>query len=76
MGVLPPKSVLTILIAKICNHHALIQNPPSLIVFRTVLYVLTLKISMFPKPLSNISVQNLFKNAHKQVEMKHLLQVS
>ena len=52
MGVIPPKCVLTILTIKIWN-----PQPPStkssILVLRTVLKVLTLKFSVFPKPPSS-----------------------
>ena len=64
MGVLPPKCVLTILTVKIWDPHTA-STKSSILVLRTVLTVLTLKFSVFPKPSSNITVQSLFKHAIK-----------
>ena len=73
LGVLPPKCVLTILTVKIWNPHNLCTKS-SILVLRTVLNVLTLKFSVFPKPPSNVTVQNLFKHAPKQLELNNILQ--
>ena len=64
MGVLPPKCVLTILTIKIWDPRTS-STKSSILVLRTVLNVLTLKFSVFPKPPSNITVQSLFKHAPK-----------
>ena len=74
-GVLPPKCVLTILTFKIWDPHTP-STKSSILVLRTVLNVLTLKFSVFPKPPSNITVQSLFKHAPKQLELNNMLQVS
>ena len=48
----------------------------SILALRTVLNVLTLKFSVFPKPSSNKMVQILFKHAPNQLELNNILQVS
>ena len=75
-GVLPPNSLLTILIDKIWNPHTLIQNA-FLFVLRTALHVLTLKISVFPKPLSNISARKFIKKCSQTSGSEtYVLQIS
>ena len=65
MGVLLPKCVLTILAVKIWDPH-IPSTKSSILVLRTVLNVLTLNFSVFPKPPSNIRVQvcsNMLQNS-------------